>query len=682
MYRSLINFSINRPKFTLVLAAFLVIISLLFSSGIEIKTSNLDLIDNSQEEVARFLKYSETFGTPNSLLVVFEGDNEKDLKKAIQLSAPKIRSIGGVRKVIDRVPTSQEDMLEDNSASYFNVEGNGAYFLYVQPENVRTEVSEINPLVISIKEQVEQIVAPLNVKVGFTGIPQYALDDQQLIAGDMAFLSIVSSIFIVLICMYGFHSFRAPIFVSISLIGGIAVCLAFVRIYPGYLTLLSSPFVMLTFGLGIDYGIHAVSLMEDLIIREGLSVRNAISKSFEELKGTLLTSSLTTSGVFFLLYFSGFKGFKELGIIAGISILLSLVVMISVLPALLMISPPKRKDSLVYNESGFFFKLVRTLSPTLGPVLLLSCLFVFFIPAPQFDSDYLNLQPKDSNTVRLERMIVNHSKFSPYFVAFTLSDLAEVKTLVSVLKKEETVGEVKSAVDLLKIFNGTLPKEFSGIFDSERSGGGGGKYSVIAFPSRNIWDKQFESQFLGRMKEINSEATGLPFIGRLMLENTKDALKRTEWLAVILIVLLVFFDFKDIFMTVLVVMPPILSVVWLKLFMSVTGLLYNPLNIMAIPIILGTAIDNSVHIAHRFKVEKGDMAHTLRGAGRSIILVWLTTLAGFIGLVFTHHEGLKSFGVLLSLGTSFSLLFSLICLPWCLNLYSKLAYTRVFSEHK
>jgi len=666
MYEKLLRYAVAKPKNILLITALLVCISIYCSLGVGIKTSNLDLIDNNQEEIKRFLSFSESFGTPNTLLVVFEGQDEKALKKAVELTTIKIRQIPGVRKVLDRVPSSIDQLVSNSKESFFHTEDGKAYFIYVQPSNLRIDINEISPLVMNIRAQVDDAIKDLSVKVGYTGIPQYALDDQILIKRDMSYISLISLLFVVIIFILGFHSFKAPLFATFSLLSAVAVSLAFVRFYPGYLTLLSSPFIMLIFGLGIDYGIHIVSLTEDYVQREGLKLNHALIRSCIELKRTLYTSAFTTAGVFFILYFSDFKGFKELGIVAGVSILLCLFSMICVLPALMSLSPPRLNTTKAYSVDLPLNKFALKLVSILGPILILLSILFSFLPPPSFDTDYLNLQPKGSETVRLERMIVQNSKFSPYFVAFQVSSMQESRDLVRKLKKEDVVGEIRSADDIMSLFNGNPPLEFSGIFED-----GTGHFSVIAFPARNIWDPDFEHDFLGRMKALDKEATGLPFIGKLMIEKTKTALYRTEYLAIVLILAIALIDFRNIILCLLVAIPPIFSIISIKAYMIFTGMLFNPLNIMAIPIVLGTAIDNSVHLVHRFKAERGDLDHTLRGAGKSIILTWLTTLAGFGGLVLTSHEGLRSFGILLSLGITFGLMYSLLAVPWCLIVYRK-----------
>jgi len=100
--------------------------------------------------------------------------------------------------------------------------------------------------------------------------------------------------------------------------------------------------------------------------------------------------------------------------------------------------------------------------------------------------------------------------------------------------------------------------------------------------------------------------------------------------------------------------------------MAVLGLSWNPLSIMALPVVLGIAVDDGVHIVHRFSSLR-DVTETLRTTGRSVALTSLTTIAGFAGLSSSSHRGLSSFAVVLVLGVALALLHSLFVLPLLLR---------------
>jgi hypothetical protein len=97
--------------------------------------------------------------------------------------------------------------------------------------------------------------------------------------------------------------------------------------------------------------------------------------------------------------------------------------------------------------------------------------------------------------------------------------------------------------------------------------------------------------------------------------------------------------------------------------MRMLGVPFNPLNVLALPIVIGVAEDSGVHLVHRFVAEGGDLARTLAGAGRTVLICGSTTLCGFGALAFARHRGLASFALALSIGVGAALVVSLLVLP-------------------
>ncbi|HBL25824.1 MAG TPA: hypothetical protein DD490_03210, partial [Acidobacteria bacterium] len=287
---------------------------------------------------------------------------------------------------------------------------------------------------------------------------------------------------------------------------------------------------------------------------------------------------------------------------------------------------------------------------------------------PGFDGDYLNLQPKTSEAVRLEREMVDHSIYSPQFAAFLVDTPEAAHTLAEKLRKEETVGAVRSSADLalLDALARPIPAEraaFGAAFE-----GNDGRQAVYAYPAGNIWDPAFEKEFLGRMQALDPNVTGMPVLGQFMIDRSKRALWITAAISALVVILLVLVDFRHPVWSALALVPTLLGVAAMLGAMRLFDIPFNPLNVMALPVILGAAEDNGVHMVHRFLQEKGDLLRTLAGTGRAVLLCASTTTAGFATLAFTSHRGLASFALTLTFGISFALITSLFVLPPLLRL--------------
>ena len=657
-----VRLTVYHPKAVLAVVAALCIGAVFLVLRLQVKSSNLDLIDPNIPEVHQFMEFANRFGTPNTLLVVFEGKDPEQLKDVVDKAAETVRKTPGVRRVMDRNPIDPIAFMQRQASSYFANRDGSAYFLFVQPVDTRTDVSIVAPLVAEVESHIKQALAGVQgVTIGYTGIPRYALDDQTIIQRDIKALSFLSLGFVFLLFVLGFHGLKGPLLATAVMVISVHLTLASVALYPGYLTILSATFAMIVFGNGIDYGVHIIHRLEELLQKGEFDPKECVVHAVTDLRRTLLTACFATVAAFGTLLASGFLGFEELGVIAGIGLIICLLCMIGILPALLSLfplkPPPERApDSIIVRA------ILAVPRNFFGPLLLVASCGILFLKTPAFDSDYLNLQPKDSNAVRLERMITNDSDYSPYFAAFVTDSLEEAARLAETLRKDPTVGAVRSITDFKDLKLEQLPAESRGVFDSAD-----GKFAVYAFPGKNIWDPANEQDFLARMRAVSPEVTGMPILGSVMVEKTKRALRITAFLSLSLLVVVVTLDFRKPIQVLLVVLTPILAAMWMQAGMHVLGVSYNPLNIMALPIVLGIGVDNSVHLVHRFLFEHGDSKATLAGSGRSVVLTALTTLSAFACLIPTTHMGLRSFSLILTLGLIGSLVISLTVLPWLLE---------------
>lgn len=91
---------------------------------------------------------------------------------------------------------------------------------------------------------------------------------------------------------------------------------------------------------------------------------------------------------------------------------------------------------------------------------------------------------------------------------------------------------------------------------------------------------------------------------------------------------------------------------------------FNLVTVSMLPLVIGIAIDNGIHVVHRY-LESGesDVAEVLRHTGRGVVMASLTTVVGFGALLFADYPGLVSSGVLAMLGTGLAMIASVTLLP-------------------
>ena len=85
----------------------------------------------------------------------------------------------------------------------------------------------------------------------------------------------------------------------------------------------------------IDFGVHLITRFEEELSR-GRPERIALDKALVATGTGICTSGFTIAVAFLAMTLTGFKGIREMGIIAGGGLLVCLVPMMTMLPAMLL----------------------------------------------------------------------------------------------------------------------------------------------------------------------------------------------------------------------------------------------------------------------------------------------------------------------------------------------------------
>jgi len=198
------------------------------------------------------------------------------------------------------------------------------------------------------------------------------------------------------------------------------------------------------------------------------------------------------------------------------------------------------------------------------------------------------------------------------------------------------------------------------------------EFLITIFPKEQVWDFEFLKRFNGQMQRISEKITGMPpLMLRLFKLVGRDG-KNACILALIMVFLLLWLDFRRIKLAMITMIPLIVGAVWMIGLLSMLGLPLTYVNIMAIPMIIGIGIDDGVHLMHRYRIEGWYRTkEVLSSTGKAILLTSLTTIAGFGSLMIAKYRGFASLGSLLVLGVAACFITSILFLPALVNLLKK-----------
>lgn len=106
--------------------------------------------------------------------------------------------------------------------------------------------------------------------------------------------------------------------------------------------------------------------------------------------------------------------------------------------------------------------------------------------------------------------------------------------------------------------------------------------------------------------------------------------------------------------------------------MSLTGLKWNFVNLMATPLLLGTGIDYAIHVTLSLRRTGGDFKELWQGTGKALLFCGASNVIGFGSLVFSSSDALVSLGNVSVIGILLSMGISIFLLPgWKLGVENK-----------
>jgi hypothetical protein len=202
--------------------------------------------------------------------------------------------------------------------------------------------------------------------------------------------------------------------------------------------------------------------------------------------------------------------------------------------------------------------------------------------------------------------------------------------------------------------------------------GRSGKWLLRVFAKESLWEYPQLEQFTKQIQTVDANATGKPFGTVEGLKSMKNGLQRAGIYAFLVIVAVLWLDFRSWKQTAIAVAPLVLAVLFSLGILGLLGVPLNPANMIAFPLILGVGVDNGVHILHDYLLRRREYGATISHAiGRGVLVKALTTMLGFGTLMISSERGLVGLGLILTLGVGCSMLTALVLLPAVLHLRAR-----------
>ncbi len=657
-------------------------------------------------------------------------------------------------------------------------------FLFVQPLAPDTDASYLRPLQEALRAACERALDCRpelrdEIKVAFTGMPAHLLAEVETIGSDVGRASAISVFLVIAILLLGFRSPKTMLLTVAPLACGMIMTLGAVVLTVGRLNLVSSSFLAVLFGIGIDFAIYLVRRVEEEL-GNGRTREEAVRISVTVSGKGVLTGGLSTSLAFFAEGSCDFVGFSELGITAGIGVLVVMATTFLMLPALLLHVPikPRVYDLSQTTDEEWLRHERHLLYPLVGLAAILAAIGLYAIPRLSFDFNALHLLPPDSESTVYQLRMQDESDFQMTFAAVTAGNLEELRGMEERMHQLPTVSRIDSLtrlvpsdqdakVALLRQCNRLLPDtqfepdsqdrnrvDYVGALDrvtdrfeqvQEKAFAAGqaaivaevdktlsimssirdslsaedvavertrafetalfgklaglgklvrrwpeltplgpdsypagmvnrfrskkGRYVAYVFPNGPVWDLDFLDRFVADLHTVTDNVTGFPTTVPVHTRMAVNGLRQSLAYGLVIILVLLAFDFKRIRPVLLSLVPLVVGMLWVQAAFYFMGRDYNYASMAGLPLLLGLGIVYGVHIVHRWQenTHLTAFAATMT-SGRGVAFAALTTMAGLVSIVFARHRGVSDFGTVILLGISACLAASLVVLPAVIDL--------------
>lgn len=516
------------------------------------------------------------------------------------------------------------------------------------------------------------------------------VQDTRQIEKDIKQTGVISLILIFIILLLGLGSFISTSIVIIGIALALGWTAGIAYFFVGQINILTGFLMAILAGLGADYGIHLIKRFQQEI-KAGQSREEAMRICYDKTGRALFSSALSTAIAFLCLNISEFRGFSELGIIAGFGIISIFLVFMLCLPIFFLWI----EDNILWPKITSLFGYFPFNFKHLKYFLFLVPFIVYGIFKTEFEYDFNRMRALSKESYDLKIMVDDLYGKSTSPVAIKASSKAEADAIVSFIEEGDYTSVIKESISLSSILNPQMKSRFkkiekinsiiSKISDEELSDKTSGNasqirkwlerkpYSIDDLPIhlKNSFGKSGQIVLLFPLKQIDNkdDLNELALVLKNVKNEFPDAIIGSDTLVfnqiidhifedgkiILLVFLLGIFitfmiDYKSVKSALILEAQIIFGILLMLGLMGLFEVRFTIMNIGIFPAILATGIDMGVHIRHHELESATSSLASSRLLSQAVHISILTTFIGFGSLLFAQAKILNGIAHLAIIG--------------------------------
>lgn len=593
------------------------------------------------------------------------------------------------------------DLRKKTDKSEYFVSEDGKYAMLLAKPNFNSEdLRQAKDLVNHVNGLGKKILG--DIPFHLAGRFADKVRDTRQIESDIAKTGLISLVGLFFILLWGLGSFRA----TYVTMGGVIISLGWAtglaKFTVGQINILTGFLLAILGGLGVEYGVHLIRRYEQEI-KSGKPHDQALHTTYVQMGRTLFSAAITSACAFLILAFSDFRGFSELGIIAGLGVLSIYCSYMLCFPALGAFLREKPR----FGRSRDIFGWYPASTKWTPVTLVVIAVILFGATRAEFEYDFARMHRLSHLSARMNQLsdrlfgksltpaallatdkdqaqelrdwlqeeprheiiqqAVSTDTIVPDDMASRYRQIRKIRNEVDGLSDKEIQEKVDLSPARVREWLSAKPYGLSDLPEPFPSTFGISERIVYAYPAENLnqagplrrfTDLLHEGQDKFPGTQIGSDATVFVEIIEHIITDGK----------IVLLLFLVgsFFvfwlDFRSVPGALVLEMQLIFGMALLVGLMGLIGERFSILNVAMIPAVLAAGVDMGVHVRHR-ELEGHSALASAGYVAQAVQLSMLTTMMGFGALFFAEAGILKGIAWISVLGQFSMYLTCMIIVP-------------------
>jgi len=567
-----------------------------------------------------------------------------------------------------------------------------------------------------IKHRVEEIARPLaaeqetKTRIEVIGRYRAAPMEHEIIVDDLRLVSVLAALGALLVVLVFFRDLTAVVQLMVPMLSGLAVAIGLITLIEPKINIISASALAILAGMAIDFGIHL--LMHYQAARaEGLSAATAAKASVKDLWVALLVAGLTTACGFAALSMTDFQGFSQMGWMASLGIVVTLLWTLAVFPAMVRVLPGSSKSGRQPAAKSWGNRRLASVGLVVGLLALPLAGQVGFEPnlgklqpagvghgldasmmraRGNINALYLGKSPEAVDAALADELMTAGAEEAlgvrPIVVSaqVILPEDSDEKTetldnLKATLKRAHEKGIERDNEELLAELDELEPwVDLEGPPERKhipawlaatlvQKDGSIGQSGIIYVPLRGSNAEAMErlAGWLDQLREAHPDVT-FASAAALLGEVTPALIADAPWIIALVFLGLIVataIASRSVGVTRDVFLSTALSTVLFAATLTIFGIDLHLYNLLAVPVVIGLAVDGAVHVRW---AQDSQTSREQYATYKAVAASTLTSMVAFGALLTADSPGLRSLGEVGVIGLGISLAVNLLWLrAWC-----------------